>query len=147
MIKFGPLACGRIAKGHCDLLGGNHIDGATLTAVCDSIRMRADIAPKFGVPAGYDIDDFSARKDTDAVAVLTPSGMHLEHVIACARAGKHVVVESRCAAAPRRRRAHGGRLANENLRETLWRRWFTSQGQVRRFGSDRKCDEHRDAWL
>ena len=41
----------------------------------------------------YDIDDFLARKDIDAVAVLTPSGMHPEHVIACARAGKHVVVE------------------------------------------------------
>ncbi len=41
----------------------------------------------------YDIDDFLARKDIDAVAVLTPSGMHPAHVIACARAGKHVVVE------------------------------------------------------
>src|SRR3954466_16028466 len=34
-----------------------------------------------------------ARDDIDAVAVLTPSGMHPQHAIACARAGKHVVVE------------------------------------------------------
>jgi len=33
------------------------------------------------------------QKDIDVVAVLTPSGMHPEHVIACAKAGKHVVVE------------------------------------------------------
>jgi len=70
-------------------LGGNYIDRARLVAVCDLVRTRADaIAIKFGVPATYDIDDFLARKDLDAVAVLTPSGMHPEHVIACARAGK-----------------------------------------------------------
>ncbi len=27
MIRFGLLGCGRIAKRHSDLLGGNHIDG------------------------------------------------------------------------------------------------------------------------
>jgi len=94
MIRFGLLGCGRIAKRHSDLLGGNHIDGARLTAVCDPIRSRADaIASKYGVAAHDDIGDFLAHKDIDAVAVLTPSGMHPQHVIACARAGKHVVVE------------------------------------------------------
>jgi UDP-N-acetyl-2-amino-2-deoxyglucuronate dehydrogenase len=94
MIRFGLLGCGRIAKRHSDLLGGGHIDGASLTAVCDPLRARADaIASKFGVPAVYEMDEFLARKDIDAVAVLTPSGMHPGHVIACARAGKHVVVE------------------------------------------------------
>ena len=94
MIRFGLLGCGRIAKRHSDLLGGNHIQGASLVAVCDPVRARADaIAAKFGVPANYDMDDFLARKNIDAVAVLTPSGMHPEHVIAVAKAGKHVVVE------------------------------------------------------
>jgi UDP-N-acetyl-2-amino-2-deoxyglucuronate dehydrogenase len=94
MIRFGLLGCGRIAKRHSDLLGGRHIEGAELAAVCDPIRARADaIATKFGVPACYDIDDLLARKDIDVVTVLTPSGMHPAHVIACAKAGKHVVVE------------------------------------------------------
>ena len=94
MIRFGLLGCGRIAKRHSELLGGGHIDGASLVAVCDGVRARADaIASKFGVSASYDIDEFLARGDIDAVAVLTPSGMHPAHVIACARAGKHVVVE------------------------------------------------------
>jgi UDP-N-acetyl-2-amino-2-deoxyglucuronate dehydrogenase len=94
MLRFGLLGCGRIAKRHSELLGGNHIDGASLVAVCDPLRPRADaVASKFDVPANYDIAEFLARKDIDAVAVLTPSGMHAEHVIACARAGKHVVVE------------------------------------------------------
>jgi len=94
MIRFGLLGCGRIARRHSDLLGGNHIKGASLAAVCEPLRARADaIASKFGVPAHYDMADFLARKDIDVVAVLTPSGMHPEHVIAAARAGKHVVVE------------------------------------------------------
>ncbi len=94
MIRFGLLGCGRIAGRHSDLLGANRIEGATLAAVCDLVRTRADaIAAKFGVGAYYDIDDFLARKDIDAVALLTPSGVRREHVIACAKAGKHVVVE------------------------------------------------------
>jgi predicted dehydrogenase len=94
MIRFGLLGCGRIAKRHSELLGGNHINGAALVAVCDVVSSRADaMGSKFGVPASYDIDDFLARKDIDVVAVLTPSGMHPAHVIACAKAGKHVVVE------------------------------------------------------
>ena len=94
MIRFGLLGCGRIAKRHADLLGGGHIDGARLVAACDPVRARADaVGSKFGVPCDYNIEDFLARKEIDAVAVLTPSGMHPEHVIACAKAGKHVVVE------------------------------------------------------
>jgi UDP-N-acetyl-2-amino-2-deoxyglucuronate dehydrogenase len=94
MIRFGLLGCGRIAKRHSELLGGRHIGQAELSVVCDPIRERADaIASKFNVAADYDIDNFLARKNIDAVAVLTPSGLHPEHVIACARAGKHVVVE------------------------------------------------------
>jgi UDP-N-acetyl-2-amino-2-deoxyglucuronate dehydrogenase len=94
MIRIGLLGCGRIAERHSQLLGGNKIARASLVAVCDPIRARADaIAYKFGVLAFYDIDSLLARKDIDAIAVLTPSGMHSEHVIACAKAGKHVIVE------------------------------------------------------
>jgi UDP-N-acetyl-2-amino-2-deoxyglucuronate dehydrogenase len=94
VIKFGLLGCGRISKRHSDLLGGGHIAGAKLTAVCDDVRERADaVAARFGIPAFYNIDEFLGQKDLDAVSVLTPSGMHPAHAIAAARAGKHVIVE------------------------------------------------------
>jgi UDP-N-acetyl-2-amino-2-deoxyglucuronate dehydrogenase len=94
VIKFGLLGCGRIAKRHSDLLGGGHIAGAKLVAVCDEVRERADaVAARFGVPAFYNIDEFLGQKDLDAVSVLTPSGMHPAHAIAAAKAGKHVIVE------------------------------------------------------
>lgn len=94
MIRFGLLGCGRIAKRHSELLGSGQIEGARLVAVCDAIKARADaVATKFAVPGHDDLNEFLARTDMDAVAVLTPSGMHPQHAIACARAGKHVVVE------------------------------------------------------
>lgn len=94
MIRFGLIGCGRIAKRHAELLGGSHISGAKLVAVCDPVRARADaIASKFDVSAHYDLGGLLARADIDAVAVLTPSGMHPEHAIASAKAGKHVIVE------------------------------------------------------
>ncbi|SFI49373.1 Gfo/Idh/MocA family oxidoreductase [Bradyrhizobium sp. Gha] len=94
MIRFGLLGCGRIAKRHSELLGSGQIEGARLVAVCDVVKARADaVATKFAVPAYDDLNEFLARSDMDAVAVLTPSGMHPEHAIACSRAGKHVVVE------------------------------------------------------
>ncbi|MDB5637235.1 MAG: oxidoreductase, partial [Bradyrhizobium sp.] len=94
MIRFGLLGCGRIAKRHADLLGGGHIAGAKLVAVCDEVRERADaVASRFGVPAHYHLDELLGRKDIDAVSVLTPSGMHPRHAVAVAKAGKHVIVE------------------------------------------------------
>lgn len=94
MVRFGLLGCGRIAKRHSELLSGGNIAGASLVAVCDTVQSRADaIAQKVGVAAYYEMSEFLARRDIDAVAVLTPSGSHAAHSIACARAGKHVVVE------------------------------------------------------
>jgi UDP-N-acetyl-2-amino-2-deoxyglucuronate dehydrogenase len=62
MIRFGLLGCGRIAKRHSDLLGGHHVDRASLAGV--PIRTRADAIPsKFGALTFYDIDDFLARAD------------------------------------------------------------------------------------
>jgi predicted dehydrogenase len=92
--KFAIVGCGRIAKRHADLLGEGAIAGAELVAVCDTDKPRADaFSQKFGVPAFYDLHDMLASADCDVVSILTPSGMHAEHAIAAAQAGRHVVVE------------------------------------------------------
>ncbi|MGY4503315.1 UDP-N-acetyl-2-amino-2-deoxyglucuronate dehydrogenase [Bradyrhizobium sp. GM24.11] len=65
-----------------------------MVAVCDTDRQRADgLASQFGASAYYNLDDFLSDQKMDAVAVLTPSGLHARHAVACAVAGKHVVVE------------------------------------------------------
>jgi UDP-N-acetyl-2-amino-2-deoxyglucuronate dehydrogenase len=94
MLKFGLLGCGRIAKRHSELLGNRLIAGAELVAACDVQADRADaMAQRFGVKAYHDPAAMLASPDIDVVCILTPSGMHAEHAVSAARAGKHVVVE------------------------------------------------------
>jgi len=94
MIKFGVLGCGRISKRHLDLLGGNQIKGAELVAICDNDPGRLEAArQRYNVRAYQDIDAMLADSSIDAISILTPSGMHAQHAILAAQAGKHVVVE------------------------------------------------------
>jgi predicted dehydrogenase len=94
LITFGLLGCGRVAKRHAELLSGGAIAGARLGAVCDDRPERAaQFSAKHGAKAYHALDEMLRDATLDAVAVLTPSGMHAQHGIAVARAGKHVVVE------------------------------------------------------
>lgn len=94
MIRFGLLGCGRIAKRHAELLGTGQIAGAALAAVCDVVPERAQAyGERFNVPWFSNTEDFLASDAMDVVSVLTPSGMHADHAIAVAAAGKHAVVE------------------------------------------------------
>lgn len=94
MLGFGVLGCGRIAKRHLDLIGGNQIQGARLAAICDNDIERLDAArQRYQVTAYTDLNQLLDDPEVNVVSVLTPSGMHAEHAIAAAKAGKHVVVE------------------------------------------------------
>ena len=94
MLKFGVLGCGRISKRHLDLLGGNEIEGAELVAVCDNNPAKLEaVKGRFNVASYSDYADMLADPSIDVVTILTPSGMHAEHAIMAAEAGKHVVVE------------------------------------------------------
>lgn len=92
--RFALLGCGRIARRHADLLGTGQIAGARLAAVCDVDPDRAkSYGQRYGVPTFLDLSSMLAMPDIDVVSVLTPSGLHAQHVIAVAAAGRHVVVE------------------------------------------------------
>lgn len=94
MLNFAVIGCGRIAKRHTDLLGSGQIEGAQLVSVCDLDDSKAnEIASKFGVPAHTDMDIMMRDEKIDVVVVLTPSGLHAEHVINLAKYGKAIMVE------------------------------------------------------
>ncbi len=94
MINFGVLGCGRIAKRHCDLLGSGQIGGARLAAICDTLPERlGQFHSAHNVKAYDNFEKLLNDPAIDVVSILTPSGMHAEHAIKAARAGKHVVVE------------------------------------------------------
>lgn len=93
-LRFALVGCGRIAPKHVDAL--KHARGARLVSVCDVQMDRAKriAASEPGVAAFSSVAELLAKGPAvDVVSVLTPSGMHAEHAIEAARAGKHVVVE------------------------------------------------------
>jgi len=94
MLNFALVGCGRIAKRHSELLGLRQIQGASLTAVCDIQVDRArSIGTRFSVPYYTEMREMMEQEQVDVVVILTPSGMHAEHVIKLAPFGKNIMVE------------------------------------------------------
>jgi UDP-N-acetyl-2-amino-2-deoxyglucuronate dehydrogenase len=94
LLNFALVGCGRIAKRHSELLGYNEINGAKLVSVCDNVVDKANkIAEQFKVSAYQDMNDMMKSESIDVVVVLTPSGLHAEHVINLSKYGKHIMVE------------------------------------------------------
>jgi predicted dehydrogenase len=94
MLRFALVGCGRIAKRHSELLGNGLIQGASLAAVCDVDRTRAEsVATKFNVPSFIDMREMALEVRPDVCVILTESGRHAEHTIALAPLCKHIVVE------------------------------------------------------
>lgn len=93
MYKFALVGCGRIAKRHAELLSGVVAD-AKLVAVCDVDAEKArTFGERYGVDWYQSMDEMMSHAQPDVVSVLTPSGLHREHVLQLAPYGKHIVVE------------------------------------------------------
>jgi UDP-N-acetyl-2-amino-2-deoxyglucuronate dehydrogenase len=91
-IRLALVGCGRISRNHFDVITRN--PDLQLVAVCDSVRERAETAgSEFGVPAFTGLEQMLADVPCDAVVVATPSGLHPQHGILAARAGRHVISE------------------------------------------------------
>ena len=92
--NFALVGCGRIAVRHSDLLGTNQIKNAKLVAICDIQKDKAEkISKKFDIPFYLDYDKMINDQDIDVVVILTPSGLHPEHVINISKYKKHIIVE------------------------------------------------------
>lgn len=94
MLRFAIIGCGRISKRHAELLSSGEITGASLVAVCDIVAEKAQSAGQtYKVPSFTNMDEMMKQISPDVVVVLTPSGMHAEHVLHLAQFKKHIVVE------------------------------------------------------
>jgi UDP-N-acetyl-2-amino-2-deoxyglucuronate dehydrogenase len=90
--RVGVIGCGRISQHHFDAIA--RVDGLAVGAVCDIDEKRASAAgAKAGVPWFTSIGTMLGGVELDVVVVCTPSGLHAEHGIAAAKAGKHVISE------------------------------------------------------
>ncbi|MEZ6194140.1 MAG: Gfo/Idh/MocA family oxidoreductase [Planctomycetota bacterium] len=97
MIEIGIIGTGSIADtSHGPALG--KLRGARLWSVLSRDRERAfAFAARHGAaaeqPAFGDLESFLADPRLDAVIIASPDRRHAEHIVAAARAGKHVLVE------------------------------------------------------
>ncbi|HEY1859051.1 MAG TPA: Gfo/Idh/MocA family oxidoreductase [Gemmataceae bacterium] len=94
MTGFAIVGCGMIARFHAwalaevptaRLLALVSRNPANARTLADQLDLSCDTYSEIG--------PVLARPDVNAVIVTTPSGAHLEHAVAAAEAGKHVVVE------------------------------------------------------
>lgn len=91
-LGFGIWGTGMIAEFHAKALA--EIPGVKLVAAYNRTAAKAEeFARKHGAQACTTPAALLAHPDVDVVCLCTPSGDHLAPALACARAGKHVVVE------------------------------------------------------
>ena len=93
-LSVALLGCGRIATRHADLLTNGQIDGAFLVGAVEiNEKKRLAFSNKYNVECYESIENLLQHHTVDAVAVLTPSGLHAENVIQLAPYIKNIIVE------------------------------------------------------
>ncbi|MCV3736926.1 Gfo/Idh/MocA family oxidoreductase [Rhizobium sp. TRM96647] len=92
MLGIGIIGAGHFGAEHARAL--RSVKGARLVAACrnDADGLAAFTAA-FGGKGYADYRDLLADPDVDAVVVALPHHLHTEAAIACAQAGKHLMVE------------------------------------------------------
>jgi predicted dehydrogenase len=100
-LLFAVVGCGRISDKHLGALTSGQLD-ARLVAVADVDEGKARAAgERHGVPWFRDYHALlAAHPEIDVISVLTPSGLHVDHVVDLAPYGKHVVCEKPMALRP-----------------------------------------------
>jgi len=91
-LRFGIWGTGMIAEFHAKALA--EIPGVRLVAATNRSPAKGrEFAAKHGIVFAETPEALLANPSVDIVCLCTPSGDHLAPALACAKAGKHVVVE------------------------------------------------------
>lgn len=93
-IGWGIIGCGRVAENRV-APAIRRCEGARMAAFCSRNASRAaDFASRFEAPGAYDsIESFLSDDRIQVVYIATPNDQHAAEVIACLRAGKHVLTD------------------------------------------------------
>lgn len=91
-VGFGIVGLGVIADTHATAL--SHGKNCFLAGAFDVVPGKAEtFCKKYGGTPYDNLDAFLANPEIEAVCVTTPSGYHLDPVLASVKAGKNVLVE------------------------------------------------------
>lgn len=93
-LKIGIVGLGRMGKSHARNIAW-HTRHCALVSACSPLQAELDWAQgELGVTTLHqDFDAFVRDPQIDAVALVTPTTLHADQVIAALAAGKHVFVE------------------------------------------------------
>ncbi len=93
MIKMAIVGAGLWGEAHASIYREH--DWAEPAAICDLNLERARaFAEKFGIREVYgDYREMLEKCGCDAVAIVTPDFLHADIAVACAEAGKHMIIE------------------------------------------------------
>lgn len=92
MIGIGIIGAGHFGAAHARAL--REVSDARLVAACrNDAKGLADFTAEFGGRGYLDYRELLADPDVDAVVVALPHHLHTDVAIACAEAGKHIMIE------------------------------------------------------
>ena len=92
-IKIAIVGCGRISSNHFKSIE-KHKDRLELISICDNNqKVLSENEKKYNVKGYIDINDMLNNEDLDLVAICSPSGIHEEQTILCAKKNVNVMTE------------------------------------------------------
>jgi predicted dehydrogenase len=92
-VKWAVIGSGGIARRRTIPEGILKAENAELSAVYDiDAKVNAEVVGQFGAAEAQSVEAL-LETDTDAVYIATPANVHHDQVVACAKAGKHILCE------------------------------------------------------
>ena len=91
-MNIGIIGTGSIGRIHAEAIRA--MEGGTLHSVHHPDPEKSTtLASAYGVPCHSSLEDFLADPALEMVSIATPSGAHLDPLLAALKAGKHVICE------------------------------------------------------
>ena len=91
-VRVALVGCGRISRNHLEAIA--KVPELELVAVADIDASRAEReGATYGVPAFASLEAMLEAVPSDLVSICTPSGLHPQHGVRAAQAGRHVLTE------------------------------------------------------
>ena len=93
MLKIAIVGAGVWGETHAGIFAQHPL--AENVAICDLDKNRAAyVAAKYGIKEVFtDYKEMLAKVNCDAVSIVTPDHLHGDIAVACAEAGKHLLIE------------------------------------------------------
>ena len=92
-IRLAIVGCGRISKNHFNAVQ-KHQENIELVSVCDDQQaVLSDHESKYKVKGYLNLSDMLKNEDLDLVVLCTPSGIHADQAVLCAKHSVNVMSE------------------------------------------------------